>query len=61
MEGDVEEVEVAEGVAGVLDGYGDGGETVDEDYVEGVEEDAFGGLDVFGGFALDALAGGGAG
>ena len=61
MEGDVEEVEGAEGDAGVVDGYEDGGEAEVEDDFEGVEEDAFGGFDVFGCFALDALAGGGAG
>ena len=61
MEGDVEEVEGAEGDAGVVDGYEDGGEAEVEDYFEGVEEDAFDGLDGFGGFTLDALAGDAAG
>lgn len=59
-EGDVEEVQGAEGDAGVVDGDEDGGEAEVEDDFQGVDEDAFGGLDGVCGSALNALAGGGA-
>ncbi len=61
MEGDVEEVEGAEGDAAVVDCYCDGGEAEVEDYAEGVEEDAFEEGDVCAGLLVDgAGAGGGA-